>query len=52
MPVTFTIHTQLAGACTTRVCWPRLDWEVTDWLEAPVWLTAAVPLGAAPTFVT
>ena len=51
-PVTFTIQVQDADACTTSVWDPRLDWAVTDCPDAPVSLTAAVPLGADPAGVT
>jgi hypothetical protein len=50
--VTFTIQVQDAGACTTRVCDPRLDCEVTDWPDGPVSLIAGVPEGAEPAGVT
>jgi len=45
-PVTLTIQTQDAGACTTSVCAPRLDCAVTDCPDGPVSLIAGVPVGA------
>ena len=51
-PVTLTAQVQVAGASTTSVCAPRVVAEVTDCPDAPVSLTAAVPLGDDPTGVT
>ena len=51
-PVTLTTQVQLAGACTTNVCAPSMDWAVTDCPEAPVWLIAGVPVGDDPSGVT
>ena len=43
---------QLAGACTTNVCAPRLDCAVTDCPDDPVSLIAGVPVGDDPAGVT
>ena len=51
-PVTLTAQVQLAGACTTSICAPRLDCAVTDCPDGPVSLTAGVPVGDDPTGVT
>ena len=51
-PVTLTIQTQDAGACTTSVCAPVLDCAVTDCPDGPVSLIAGVPVGADPAGVT
>ena len=51
-PVTLTAQVQLAGACTTKVCAPRVDCAVTDCPDGPVWLIAGVPVGDDPTGVT
>ena len=47
-----TIQVQAAGACTTSVCVPMLDCDVTDCPDGPVSLIAAVPLGDDPAGVT
>lgn len=47
-----TIQVQAAGACTTSVCAPMLDCDVTDCPDGPVSLIAAVPLGDDPAGVT
>ena len=47
-----TIQVQPAGACTTSVCVPMLDCDVTDCPDGPVSLMAAVPLGDDPAGVT
>jgi hypothetical protein len=52
VPVTLTTQVHVAGACTTNVCAPRVDWVVTDCPCAPVSLIAGVPLGDDPTEVT
>lgn len=51
-PVTLTTQVQPAGAFTTNVCEPRLDCDVTDCPDAPVPLTAGVPVGDDPAGVT
>ena len=50
--MTLTAQVQLAGACTTSICAPRLDCAVTDCPDGPVSLTAGVPVGDDPTGVT
>ncbi len=50
--MTLTTHVQVAGACTTSVCAPRVVWLVTDCPAAPLSVTAGVPLGDPPTGVT
>ncbi len=47
-----TAQVHVAGACTTNVCAPRLDWAVTDCPDAPVSLIAGVPVGDDPAAVT
>jgi hypothetical protein len=47
-----TIQVQEAGACTTRVCAPTLDCEVTDCPDGPVSLMAGVPEACDPAGVT
>jgi hypothetical protein len=47
-PVTLTIQVQDAGACTMRVCAPRLEAAVTDCPDAPVSLITGVPEAAEP----
>ncbi len=51
-PVTLTTQVQLAGACTTNVCAPRVDCAVTDCPDGPVSLIAGVPVGDDPPGVT
>jgi len=55
-PVTLIAHAQLAGAFTKRICWPRLDCEVTACPDMAVSLTTGlnvdvevVPTGATKT---
>ena len=43
---------QEAEVCTTSVCAPRLDWDVTDCPDDPVSLIAGVPLGDDPAGTT
>lgn len=50
--MTLTIQVQPAGACTTSVCAPRLDCDVTDCPDAPVSLIAGVPGEDEPAGVT
>jgi hypothetical protein len=50
--VTLTTQVQPVGACTTKVCAPRVDCAVTDCPDAPVSLSAGVPVGDDPTGVT
>jgi hypothetical protein len=50
--VTFTAQVQVAGACTTNVCAPRLVCAVTDCPDGPVSLIAGVPVGDDPAGVT
>ena len=48
-PVTLTAQVQVAGACTTNVCAPRVDCVVTDCPDGPVWVIAGVLPGEDPT---
>ncbi len=50
--MTFTAQVQVAGACTTNVCAPRLVCAVTDCPDGPVSLIAGVPVGDDPAGVT
>jgi hypothetical protein len=50
--VTFTTQVHPVGACTTNVCAPRVDCEVTDCPDAPVSLIAGVPVADDPAGVT
>ena len=50
--MTFTTQVQPVGACTTNVCAPRVDCEVTDCPDAPVSLIAGVPVADDPAGVT
>jgi hypothetical protein len=47
-----TTQVQPVGACTTKVCAPRLDCDVTDCPDAPVSLIAGVPLADDPAGAT
>jgi hypothetical protein len=47
-PVTFTAHTQVVGACTTRICSPTVDSVLTACPEAPVSLIAGALIGEEP----
>lgn len=51
-PVTLTTQVQPVGAWTTNVCAPRVDCDVTDCPDAPVWLIAGVPVADDPTGIT
>jgi hypothetical protein len=52
VPVTLTAQVQVAGACTTNICAPSEDCDVTDCPDGPVSLIAGVPLGDDPADVT
>ena len=50
--MTLTTQVQPVGACTTKVCAPRDDCDVTDCPDAPVSLIAGVPAADDPAGVT